>query len=96
MKIVNYNSIKHKLRRYSLYVLINMDRAGWKFVCLDEDPVGEKSVDLVMNYHKAMGNPDDTEYCYRRFRGAYWGLPLLEIYINKSPNQRLHTERAAR
>lgn len=80
MKITNYNSIRHKIRRYSSNVAVNLDKAGWIEVQFINDVTGEKSVNLIERYHKAVKNPDATEYCYRRFNGA-WGIPLLFIYV---------------
>ena len=80
MKIVNYNSIKHKLRRYLFNVDGNMYRAGWSPVHTLDDVLGQKSVDVVNEYHIAVKNSDNTEYCYRRIRDV-WGLPLLIIYV---------------
>lgn len=82
MKIINYNSIKDTIKKYSSSVDFNLDRAGWIEVQIDENVVGRKSRDIIVEYHKAYGHSNDTKYCYRRFTGDC-GLPILIIYIKK-------------
>lgn len=79
MKVINYRSIKDKIKKYSFSVDYNLHKAGW-IIALEIDAVGRKSIEIIKEYHRNVGNPDDTVYCYRRVPDLS-GLPVLLVYV---------------
>ena len=81
--IVNYNSIKNKIIKYSSSVDVSMDKNGYSFLCRRDLCENEKSIDMVKSYLDACEiNVEEYDVIYRRTVGG-WGLPIITIYIKK-------------